>query len=201
VTGRRSLRGLASALTLAWLVALGAACSLPADNEPRAIPEENLPEGLQVEVTTTAPAPGDETRLVYFVEEPEGESARLIAVERSVSPDAGWRDVLEIVLAGPEGEENRTNIPPDVELLGAELDEETGTLTIDLSEEMRDRAGAQLDLAFGQIVLTVTEFDEVDQVRFRIEGEDTPVGVAEGESKPVVTRADYEPYDPGVSDP
>jgi spore germination protein GerM len=182
-------RIIAAALGALALMLLLVACSLPSDSSPHAIADEDLPAGLQVAAPTTSLPPGAETRVVYFVR--GGQNPELVAIQKPVKEDAGIEDVLDLVLAGPESEENVTRIPTGVELLDWSLDAADGTLTINLSEEMSVAQGEGLNLAVAQIVLTVTQFDEVKAVKFEKDGEPVNVPDSEGVSKPLVTREDY----------
>jgi len=183
-------RALALALLPLTLVVASASCSLPSDSAPHAIADEDLPEGLQVEAPSTSLSPNDETRLIYFVRGDQ-DNPELVAIEKPVPEGGGFEDVLTLVLAGPETEENATQVPDGVELLDPPKLSDDGTLTLNLSSEISERQGKNLALAVGQIVLTVTQFDEVKAVTFEKDGEPVNVPGADGVSKALVTRDDY----------
>jgi germination protein M len=192
------MRRALTTLTIAVVLAL-AACGLPEDGEPRAIPEDDLPPELEVEASTTSLPPGQSSpRILYFVDN-SGEQPVLQPVERPIPEGAGLQGVLDALLTDPGTEERITRVPPGVELLGVFLDEEDGTLTVDLSDEFGELEGEALQLAVAQVVLTATEFDEVQQVRFELEGEPTPVPTS-GRSQELVNRCDYAEFDPDPGD-
>jgi spore germination protein GerM len=187
------------ALLIVIVIALvAAACGLPEDSEPRAIPEDEVPPELDVEASTTSLPTGESSaRLLYFVDS-SGVEPRLVPEERRINEGEGIEGVLRALFVDPEIEQNVTRIPTGVELLGTELDE-NGTLTIDVSDEFGESVGGNLELAVAQVVLTVTEFDEVERVTFEQNGEPTEVPTNEV-AKSLVSRCDYAEFDPNPSD-
>ena len=63
------------------------------------------------------------------------------------------------------------------------LQDDDGVLTVDLSEEFQSLEGQRAIIATGQVVCTATDLEEIDGVRFGIEGEDITVNDAEGSSR------------------
>ncbi|MGI9603178.1 MAG: GerMN domain-containing protein [Acidimicrobiales bacterium] len=96
---------------------------------------------------------------------------------------AGTRDVaegdvaaaLEAMLAGPDDVETEigmgTEIPAGTSLLAFSVD--AGTAVVDLSGEFETPSGTLSEtMRLAQVVFTLTQDDEVDRVRFRIDGVD-----------------------------
>jgi spore germination protein GerM len=182
------------------LVALAAGCGLSPDDEPHAIAAENLPPGLidpnPGTSTTLANSPGTSTVPVYFLVR-VGDETRLVAVEREVADDRSPAARVGALLTQPTAEETddgiTTAIPADLILVDEPaLDEEGRTLTVNLSRELNLLEGAELTRAVAQIVWTATELEEVQRVRFLVEGEPIPVPDDEGiEKRDAVGQADY----------
>ncbi|NNC78715.1 MAG: hypothetical protein HKN94_01065 [Acidimicrobiales bacterium] len=126
--------------------------------------------------TTTEPPPPAVERAVYWAwtidsivaNSPE----RLGTGGRTVASPA---DAIDALLAGPNTVEAEigmgTNIPAGTTFLG--LDITDGVATIDLSGDF-EQSGGTLGETFraGQVVFTLTQFDEVELVKFRIDGVD-----------------------------
>jgi spore germination protein GerM len=195
VTRSRSRRVPAAVLGVAVLGAgvLGA-CGIPADSEPRAITEEQIPDA-----TTTTPDIGDEgqTRSVelYFTRF-DGSRDVLTTVQHEV-PTGGESGlptpatVLEALLGGVSADDASdpavvTKIPADTSL--ASQPELNGDiLTVDLNNGIRGVQGDGARLAFGQMVCTVDLLADVEGVVFEIEGDPVypPIGDGETSSAPL----------------
>jgi hypothetical protein len=94
---------------------------------------------------------------------------------RTATFDPGvGRIALEDLLSGPNSAEREafigSEIPAGTELLGLDIDD--GVATVDLSDEFA-RGGSTLEetARLAQVVYTITQFDTVRSVRFRIGGE------------------------------
>jgi spore germination protein GerM len=182
------------------VVALAAGCGLSPDDEPNAIAPENLPPGLidpnPGTSTTLANSPGTSTVPVYFLVR-VGDATRLIEVEREVADDSSPAARVGALLTQPTAEETddgiTTALPADLILVDEPaLDEEEHILTVNLSRELNLLEGAELTRAVAQIVWTATELDDVQRVRFLVEGEPIPVPDDEGvEKSDAVGQADY----------
>jgi spore germination protein GerM len=176
------------------------ACGIPADSEPRAITEEQIPD-----TTTTTPDVGEEgqTRLVelYFTRF-DGSRDVLTTVEHEV-PTGGESGrptpatVLEALLSGVPTDDAAdptivTKIPDDTSL-ASQPELNGGTLTVDLDDGIRGVQGNGARLAFGQMVCTVNLLDGVEGVVFEIEGDPVfpPMGDGETSSAPL-TCASYD---------
>lgn len=99
---------------------------------------------------------------------------RLAISHRSVAGPAVLRGALTEVLEGPTADERdadfATAVADGTELLDLNLAD--GTATIDLSDEFEQGGGSMLMSArVAQLVFTATQFDNVDDVIFWMEGE------------------------------
>lgn len=130
---------------------------------------------------------------VYFLD--DNNEVR-VGYARSVKPGAPGKDILQELLAGPNGDDESlglsTAIPEGTELRS--LDIAGNIATVDLSEDFTapgDEPSGEGRLA--QIVYTLTQFPTVDQVELLVNGQvvdslgDTGVTVSGN-----LTRADFE---------
>lgn len=154
---RRAGRALAAA-ALATAVAVG--CGVSVDEAPRAL---QLPETT----TTVSPAAptGRFSTVLYYVAEGE-----LLPTVRDL-PDRTLDSILTALLDPPTNTPAGlgSSIPPGTRLLGLQRDRRT--ITVDLSEAFDNVVGQSRQQAIGQIVMTVTELDDIQRVRFMVEGE------------------------------
>ncbi len=106
------------------------------------------------------------------------------------------RYAVEELLAGPTGPEKAwglsTTVPVGTQLNGVEIDE--GVATVDLSREFESGGGSlSMLLRVAQVVCTLTQFNEVETVAFKLDGEPTEAIGGEGIIvDPPVDRADFE---------
>ena len=104
---------------------------------------------------------------------PAGSPERIGAGAREVATDTPVRNSLEAMFAGVNSTEQTigmtTSIPPGTRVLGISVDGTTAT--VDLSTEFAASSGS-LDetIRLAQVVFTVTQFDDIDQVKFHIDG-------------------------------
>jgi spore germination protein GerM len=189
------------------LVVLLAGCGLSSNEEPTALPPENLPPGL----LDPNPNQGTGTTLtgstttavpVYFLVR-DGDDTRLAEVDREVTDATSAAARIGALLTQPptesEIDEGITSAVPADLILNEEptLDEATRVLTIDVSSELTDAAGVELTRAIAQIVYTATELEDVSAVRVLVDGEPTPVPDDDGAEKTgAVSRADYRSLQP-----
>ncbi len=192
-----ALRRLLAVLLVLGLATGVASCGLNADDDPVAIPVEDLPPDLldPNPPTSTTLSGSPTTSVTVYLLVRTGNTTRLTPVEREVE-EVSSRDVINALLAPPSREEQAlgliSSIPADTALLDTEPADSNEQLVIDLSRDLFDIEGSELANAFAQIVWTVTELDGVSQVRFRIDGESARAPNAEGTEQPgAVTRADY----------
>jgi spore germination protein GerM len=153
------------------------ATQLPTTTEP---PEPASTEpGTTTAVTPpTTAAPGGTTIVnVYWgwtvLNPAAGSPERIGAGAREVAADTPVRNALEAMLDGLEPAEESigmtTSIPPGTEVLGIAVD--GATATVDLSAEFGTSSGS-LDetMRLAQVVFAVTQFDDLDRVKFHIDG-------------------------------
>lgn len=79
--------------------------------------------------------------------------------------------VLEELIKGSKNPECFTSIPEETRVLSTKLDD--NTIIVDLSKEFVEKnvgGSAGVTMAIAPIVLSLTELDGVDQVKFKIEG-------------------------------
>ena len=128
----------------------------------------------------------------------------LIPVSRSVSASDPYPEIVSMLVDGPNAEEAAqtpafaTAIPVGTALHGVTVT--GGVATVDLSAEFTSGGGsASMIGRVAQIVYTLTRFEEIDGVRFLIDG--TPTTVFGGEGVTVSdpsTRADFSDVLPAV---
>ncbi|HKA83857.1 MAG TPA: GerMN domain-containing protein [Acidimicrobiales bacterium] len=182
------------------VVALGAGCGIPTDDNPRAISRENVPDEA-VDATTESTESQETVAVpISLVQSPE--DPRLVDVERRVpvsNPSAGPDPaaVLETLLrAAPNARERSdgvTNLIPEDTRLASQPELARGTLVVDLTNEIFDVEGETQRAAFGQIVCTANKLDGVDSVRFLIQGEPREVQADSGATGgPVTCAGDYQ---------
>ncbi len=144
--------------------------------------------------STTEPAPDAQPVGVFFV---RGED---VAVARGAAqPPEVARGALEALLLGPdEGAADMTSeIPDGTELL--DLSVQDGRAVVDLSGEFVQGGGSlSMQLRAAQVVFTLTQFDTVDTVTFRIDGEEVDGLGGEGVPATDVDRSDFTDVTPLV---
>ncbi len=204
------------AATLALVCVAVSACGVPLDDEPQVIASQDLPEVLQPgeSTTTTLLDRLAEDVLIYLVDPGDGEPS-LVPVERQVTlTDAATiieLAVLEQLLAGPTSEEqldlNLTTAvvsSEDAPLEVLDVDTQTDEDIIVVLSAPPAIAGSDRLVTFAQLVYTLTELPNVDQVRFTIRndaGEIEDIAVRtdteEGDVRRAVDRTDYLSLLPG----
>ena len=164
---RRARAALAVAGTLlAVTAALAmAGCGVPLDSAPRPITQTTI---APTDATpTTIASTGAPEVSVYFLN-----GDRLQRIGYPVEGDPTIRQALDFVLAAPpesSDEDLHTSVPPGTELRSVEVT--GGVATVDLTSAINDVSGPAQKEAFAQIVFTALAFDEVQSVRFLIDGE------------------------------
>lgn len=190
------MRRLTIALAAALLV-LGGCSDAEQDAGP---PGDTTP--TTVIGTTSAPGPTSEPGAVvagsvYFL---RGE--KLLPARRDLGGPAVAASAVRALLAGPSAAEREagmsTTVPDGTELRGVNL--AGGTATVDLSGRFASGGGTlSMTGRLAQLVFTLTQFDSVERVDLRLDGESTRVFGGEG----IIldhpqTRADYEDFAPQV---
>ena len=185
---RRRIAGSVAGVGLDGLLGL-AGCGVPIDREPRPITQTTVAPAPTVP-TTVAPT-GAPTVDVYFLN-----VDRLQAVDYPVEGEATLGKALDFVLAGPpEGAADGldTSVPPGTRLRGVVV--KNGLATIDLTGEINDIGGPAQKEAFAQIVFTALGFEEVQRVRFFIDGEPVDAPTDDGN----LAQIDADNYDPPLN--
>jgi germination protein M len=184
--------------TLALALVLSACADRGVGSLGRPSDEETSPP------TASTPSPGKtkESRFTYEVWF-AGNEGFLFVMKRTAKQDpAVGRIALESLLAGPSEVERAagvfTAIPDGTELLG--LDIEDGIATVDLSSQYEQGSGSYAEfLRLAQVVYTITQFETVQGVNFRLDGE--PVEMFGGHGiimdRPK-TRRDYQDFLPAI---
>jgi spore germination protein GerM len=189
-------RRLVAALAVAAATAAG--CGIPADDEPRAISQEQLPDGDGDSVDNAADGATDNAT-VYFTRF-DGDRTLIVPVEVPVPVEAATSTpdpatVLETLLIGrPEdlaaAEGLQTKIPPDTALASPPVLQPDGTLDVDLTSGIFATQADGARLAYGQIAYTADALGGVEAVRFRVEGEALQAPDGEGQSTELPVTCD-----------
>jgi spore germination protein GerM len=156
--------------------------------------------------STTEPSPPDDSVdqvfvKLFFVRDGATAQSVLRAVDEGDLAENALIALLEGPLATETSDDLSTAIPADTLLLGLSIDD--GLATVDLSREF-ELGGGSLNILsrLAQVVYTLTDFPDVDNVAFHLDGE--PVEGFSGEGVVLdhpVARADYETILPIVQDP
>jgi spore germination protein GerM len=164
-------------------------CGVNPEGSPRQIDEERLPAALQVEhASTTTVGTALVPLQVWFVRD-----NHLVPVSHQVEvPLTASKAVADLVLGPTDAEAAslRSAIPDPQVIVEATVTD--GTATVDLAEEFNQVPTADQVLAIGQLVLTLTGLDGIDQVRFRLGQIDVAVPLPDGTtSDQPVDAADF----------
>ena len=144
--------------------------------------------GGESSTTTTAPgAPTTEAAAeatevfvdVYFV----ADGTYAATATRAVETPSIAANAIRSLIAGPtaaeEGSGLSSAVPSDTLLLGLDIDD--GLATIDLSREFEAGGGSfSMTSRLAQVVYTLTQFESIDRVDFRLDGEQVLVFSSEG---------------------
>ncbi|MFI7065755.1 GerMN domain-containing protein [Kribbella sp. NPDC050124] len=182
------MRRLAGVVAVALLLV---GCGVPLQSEPVPIEAESIPSRLQTPDTPTSVATAARTAVqVVYVR-----NDRLIKVAREVSGSRVLDGVIQALRTGPTGPEQAdgitTALPPGLALTVVAIQ---GTrVVLELSGETDGRSATQNVLAVGQIVLSVTALQSVDEVTFSRAGKPVEALLADGAvTTQPLTAEDYE---------
>jgi spore germination protein GerM len=148
-----------------------AACGVPSDSGPRALPRDRVPfdlltPGSSVATTTTLVAVTTDVPIALIGPD------RVAVVHRLVGAPPSLFRVIEALLAGPTAEESalglRTAIINQTRLLSVRI--QGGVATIDLSGDFAAIGGTEQILALAQLVFTATGAAGVLGVRLSLDG-------------------------------
>lgn len=160
-------------LTLVTAALLMTACGVPLDSVPETIavdlgdtPELDLPVGDDLEAVT-----------FYLIEQ-----GNLVPVTHELPIPVVAESVAEFLVEGidptDKGAGLRTSIPTGTRVLT--VDRENGVVRVNLSRDFAVVGGEEELLAVAQVVLTLTDLEEVDAVAFELEGVATDVPLPNG---------------------
>lgn len=193
MTRPRARRALLAALLLAPALA---ACGIPADDGPREISQDQVPDTPSD--TVDVDGDGQARSVDLWFTRFDGDRYVLTPVEEQVTTGEAGRPtpavVLDRLLAGVPAEADAegivTRIPADT-ALAAQPDLQSGILSVDLDSGMSGIQGDGARLAYGQIVCTADALEGVEGVLFTIEGEPVqpPNGQGETGSAPLTCAA------------
>jgi spore germination protein GerM len=179
------------ALVVAVAATTSAACSISPDDEPRALTVSTTTSTLP-----TTPTSGGASAVLWYLRD-----GHLVPVSLSL-PNRQVQTVVEALFEPPEPGQDRfdltTSVPIDTRLTQFDLD--SGTLTLDLSEEFDNVVGPSRQLAIAQIVMTASEFGSVERVRFRVDGDPIQVATPTRGDATTVTACDYASLLPPMTD-
>ncbi|MEX1105569.1 MAG: GerMN domain-containing protein [Ilumatobacteraceae bacterium] len=155
--------------------------------------------------TTAAPAAATLVSVYWgwtVLNPPAGSPERIGAGAREVAADTPVRNALDAMFDGPNPLEQSigmtTSIPPGTAVLGIAVD---GTVaTVDLSAGFAASSGS-LDemMRLAQVVFAVTQFDDIDRVKFQIDGVSQDPILSHGfEVGDGLTRDDFENVRPTI---
>jgi germination protein M len=182
----RTVRG----ALLATLLAVLAACGIPTDGEPRPLADET-----PTSTPDTAPADADTSAAVYLVRATNA----LGSVRRGLSGPRSPVTVLEALLAPPSDEELEDGLSTAVPLGTTVLEvvQDDDLVSVDLSDEWDSLVQPNALLAYAQVVLTLTDLNGVERVRFLVDGEGVAAPTINQGDLDTVTADDYAGLDPG----
>ena len=121
-------------------------------------PQEEIPEGASFETTVK----------LYFCDKTSGimsSEDRVIDARKLL--DNPYLYVINLLIGGPESDGLTNPIPKGTKVNKAEL--QNGTLNVDLSEDFLNGSGTS---SIYSIVNTLYEFNEVDNIKFTIDGKE-----------------------------
>ena len=144
---------------------------------------------------STEPATEQEV-LVYFVRD-----EKLAASARTVTGEGVGAAALEAVLAGPNETESGIGfsnaVPAGTEVLGVDI--AGGVATVDLNAAFQSGGGSlSMQLRVAQVVATLTQFDTVESVTIRIDGDEVDGIGGEGVPASDLDRTDIEDVTPAI---
>ncbi|MEU4214148.1 GerMN domain-containing protein [Actinoplanes sp. NPDC026623] len=146
---------------------LGAACGLPAEDEPR---QADLPRRPLTSPTATAAGiepPGDVVEVLCLVRD-----ARLVQAVRRVGASPTVQRQLESLAAGPTEAERANGLTTALATTSVRVDVPAGSTQARVEVAKTDEGNARSDemMAYGQIVCTLTSRVDVNSVVFTRDG-------------------------------
>ncbi len=138
-----------------------------------------------------------QTVKLYFANE---DNERLVTEDRRVTIEAGadkYTAVLKALIQGPENDNYRVNISPNTRVYGTIKQDDK--LIVDVNDDFTRFDGSMAEtLGVGAFVNTLTQFEEIDEVKILVEGEELkgPSGRARGWMKTFPLQARTETQTP-----
>jgi hypothetical protein len=161
----RMTRG--SLVATSAILAVLAGCAIQPDSGPRDVPDDH-----RARVAIASPVEGAEAQgsgRIYLII-PEGGAGRLRTVLRDPK---GQEELIQTLIQGPNAEELSdgldTAIPPALEVNSVQFN--GGVVNVDVSDELEDLSGSDLQLAVAQIVFTASELPGAESVLIRVDGD------------------------------
>ncbi|HEV7720042.1 MAG TPA: GerMN domain-containing protein [Iamia sp.] len=177
-------------LVLLGVVLPLAACGIPTDDEPRPLADVTASTEAP-----TVPEDADATAAVYLVRD----TNRLEAVPRGLTSAKSPETVVEALLAQPSDEEleagRSTSIPLGTTAI--EVTQDGDLVAVDLSDEWETLVQPGALLAYAQVVLTLTDLNGIERVRFLVGGKAVKAPTINQGDLDTVTAQDYAGLDPG----
>ncbi|UWZ40501.1 GerMN domain-containing protein [Dactylosporangium roseum] len=161
-------------------------CGVPTESEPRPLEPSVHVANPDTPTADTSLPPGAAIEKLYLVR-----NDQLVGVERRVDRAPALDRQLADLLAGPTEWEQDDGYGSALAgtdfVLGAVLDYGTAVVTVGGTTIRNDEV-----LAYGQVVCTLAARDDVDQVRFVLDGQPLEVPRADGSlTADPLTAADY----------
>ncbi len=170
-------------LAVGALLTLGAGCGLPTDKRARPVEQAKLPPmlaaptGTAAETSTSLAGTIHTAYLVWYIG-----AGQLVPAERMLELGAPYAELIDAIAAGPTEEETTTegwrSVVAAGTVTGVSLS--GGVATIDLAPTFSEVAAADQILGVGQLVLTITEYPGIGQVRLTIGGEPIKIPLPDG---------------------
>ena len=168
------------ALAAVLLVVVGG-CGIRAEGSPRPIDTDLGEQTRPIDQSDGVPA-AEIAASIYLVNDGDRLRPTSRQVRVSPRPPTHLASVLDALIGGPtEADADdglRSAVPSTTEVRAVTVDGDT--VVVDLSEEFASIGGERELLAVGQVVLTVTTFPGVRQVRLQLDGRPTPLPLPDG---------------------
>lgn len=163
------------------LLMLLAACGVGNDAAPRDIADADRPVLVNAANQATGPASGTD-RIYLLAPESPNDSQHLRPAQRNVGDSATRRlqSLFGALTVVEVSARLRTAIPEGLQLHSAVL-QPSGTLVIDVSDQLLDLSAGSLIDAVAQIVFTSSEVDNVQRVDLLVDGKGRQWPAGDGE--------------------
>jgi len=158
-----------------------AGCGIDDDAAPQRISEANRPNLTSTESETAGPTSGTD-RIYLLAPESPNDVQRLRPVSRDVGDSATQRlqSLFGLLTIVEVNARLRTAVPDGLTLHSAVL-QTSGTLIVDVSDQLLDLTSSNLVDAVAQIVFTASEVRDVQRVDLLVDGEARQWPAGDGE--------------------